>query len=248
MAEVSHLSNAPITEAIIQIRCNPPDDFDVLKFASCHPKFSDEYPEGEPLTEGSVRLEFQAGRPIKLDQFVDQSAGYRFISSDKLHIAFFRKGSFSFNRLAPYQRWEDFERQANTLWEHYRDCLESYQVNRISTRFINRIELPLPIDFDEYLTAGPKVPEELPQGVVHFATRLHIPIASANALVLLSQTMGTPRDDMHVPIMLDIDVQRECEPSQLPDDEIWSILNTLRQLKNDVFFSSVTDKLVDLYK
>ncbi len=248
MAQVTHLSNAPITEAIIQIRCNLAGEFDVESFAQCHSDFPDEFNQGEPISEGSVKIEFRAGRPTKLDQFVDESAGYKFVSADKSKTVFFRKGSFTFSRAAPYDNWSEFSSTARALWESYRSCVGSYQVTRISTRFINRLDLPLPLDFDEYLVAGPKVPEGLPQGVAHYLTRLHIPVPEAESLILLSQTMGTQRDQLHVPVILDVDVLRECEPAPLPDEGIWEILDTLRKLKNDTFFASVTEKLVELYR
>ena len=248
MANPIHLANAPITEAIVQIRCNLPRDFDVASFEKCLPQLPENFNEGEPVSEGSVTIQFEAGRPTKMDKFVDESSGYRFVSADELKIAIFRRGSFTFSRLAPYENWDEFSDSARLLWENYRSCVGSYEVTRVSTRFINRLELPLPVDFDEYLVHGPQVPRELPQAVAHYLTRLHVPVPGDDALIVLSQTMGTPRNEFHVPIILDVDVLRECEPYPLSDDDIWEILTVLRELKNRTFFASVTERLIDLYK
>jgi hypothetical protein len=42
-----HLANAPIVEAIVDIRVRLPDGFEVARFKDLHPQFQSDYPEVE---------------------------------------------------------------------------------------------------------------------------------------------------------------------------------------------------------
>ena len=85
-------------------------------------------------------------------------AGYLFRSADTKQAVQALKDGFSFSRFRPYQDWDAFSKEARDLWERYVSLTKPEKVNRISLRYINRLELPLPFgDFKEYLLTVPEI-------------------------------------------------------------------------------------------
>ena len=95
-------------------------------------------------------------------------------------------------------------------------------------------------NFDDILTAGPKVPPSLPQGVTQFATRVMVPIDARGVLLSVAQSYeGTPAvSTSEQAVLLDIDASIY---TNLATDasEIWSRLTSLRDVKNMAFFGSL---------
>ena len=158
-----------------------------------------------------------------------------------------RLDGFTFSRLHPYVKWEELRDEAYRLWQLYKDMTSPESITRVAVRYINNLNIPMPIkDFDDYLTAPPTVPEGLPQGVSSFLTRtvIHEPSFGANAII----TQALEQVDTDVaPVILDIDVFK-LESKGIVEKDAWKIMEKLRHFKNKVFFSSITDDLKERYK
>lgn len=239
------LKKAPITEALIDIRVKLPSDFDVKNLSSIYESIKDQYPEKQERVKSKVKFEPQAEEQVKASIFVID--GYRYVSSDKKQIMQARRDGFTFSRLHPYIKWEELRDEAYRLWLLYKDITSPEFITRVAVRYINNLNIPMPIkDFDDYLTAPPTVPEGLPQGVSSFLTRtvIHEPSFGANAIITqVLEQLGT---DV-APVILDIDVFK-LESKGIVEKDAWEIIEKLRHFKNKVFFSSITDNLKEMYK
>ena len=76
--------------------------------------------------------------------------------------------------------------------------------------------------------------------------RLEIPFTSPTATVFLTEALDR-RDDRPIALILDIDAFRKEEIST-DDPDLWTRLEELREIKNRVFFGSLTPETVELYK
>ena len=172
MAGYRHLNNAPITEAIIDLRVRLPSEFQVEKFSSLKEMLHDQYPGVD--TRKSIEGEMEIGGS-KLRQSLRDTGihGYVFKSLDNTKVAQFRKDGFTFSRLKPYTNWEDISTEAKNLWKLYVDEASPEVVTRIAVRYINQLNIPLPINnFERYLTVPPRVPDKIPQEVSTFFSRV----------------------------------------------------------------------------
>jgi uncharacterized protein (TIGR04255 family) len=170
MAKERHLANAPIVEAIIDIRVELPSDYDVTKFESLRKTLGETYPKVEESHsyESGVRVKDKQIQQVVTDKGL---RGYFFKSPDGKNVGQFRRDGFTFNRLTPYTNWETVLSEAKILWKLYVKTATPELVTRLATRYINRMDIPLPIDdFSRYLTAPPNIPKGLPEGVSHFLT------------------------------------------------------------------------------
>ncbi len=245
LEEYPILKKAPITEALIDIRVKLPSDFDVKNISSIYESIKNQYPETQERKISKVKLEPKAEEILKSSR--PEIDGYRYFSSDKKQIVQARLDGFTFSRLHPYIKWEELRDEAHRLWQLYKNITYPESITRVAVRYINNLNIPMPIrDFSDYLTAPPTVPEGLPQVVSSFLTRVVIHESSVGANAIITQALEQIVTDV-APIILDIDVFK-LEPKGIEQKDAWEIIEKLRHFKNKVFFSSITDNLKEMYK
>ncbi len=176
-------------------------------------------------------------------------SGYLFRSADTKQAVQALKQAFTFSRFKPYQDWETFSREARDLWSRYATLTKPEKVTRIGLRYINRLELPLPFnDLKEYLLTGPEIAPGLPQGMASFFFRVVLPIGDAEAFATVTETIAEGEEPKGVvPVILDVDVFR-MGTFPIVAEKLWPAFDRLRELKNDLFFKTLTDKAKDLFK
>lgn len=238
------LKNAPITEALIDIRVKLPSKFDVIGINSIHDSIKKQYSGKQELRVSGFEFQLKDKQAKRLDEKIE---GYRYISSDNKQIIQTRLNGFTFNRLYPYISWKEFRNEAHSLWQLYKKVTSPESITRVAVRYINNLKIPMPMgDFSEYLTAPPIVPDELPQGVSSFLTRvvIHEPSIGANAII--TQVLEQVATDV-APIILDIDVYK-LQPKGIEEKDVWETIEKLRHFKNKIFFNSITHNLKEMYK
>ncbi len=246
MAKYTHLENAPITEALIDIRVKMREDLTVEKLESIYNSISGQYPDKKARHKWEGKFEFKKGEsPISLG--TETIDGYIFTSTDHKQIFQARLDGFTFSRLKPYETWEQLHDEAYKLWQKYRE-VNSPEITRVALRYINKMEIPLSgKDFNEYLAAAPIVPEGLPQGVSSFLTRVVIHEPSIDAAAIITQALEQVVNPNFIPIILDIDVFRQ-KSEGISEEDAWKILEKLRHFKNTIFFESITEKTKEIFQ
>lgn len=243
MKEYPILKNAPVSEALIDVRLALAKDFDVKHIDSIHKSINSEYPEKHHQKVS----EFTVDEGVKIKPLEPKINGYRYISPDKKQVFQARLNGFTFSRLHPYIEWNALYDEAFRLWSLYRDITNPISITRVALRYINNLKIPMPIkDFSDYLTAPPLVPEELPQSVSNFLTRIIIYDQEFQARAIITQALDQLTSDV-APVILDIDVFK-MDPKGIDEDEAWETIRKLRYFKNKIFFSSITDRLKEMYK
>lgn len=243
------LRNAPITEAIIDIRVKLPASTDVKTIDLLFPRINNQYPKREEQRISEFSFELKPNKdPIKTSKSLIN--GYRYISADKKQIFQARIDGFTMSRLHPYTEWRDLRDEAKRLWQFYKDVAKPETIVRVALRYINNLKMPLPKqDFDEYLTAPPIVPQGLPQGVSSFLTRVVLREPSLGVSAIITQALEPvpPISEIdRLPVILDIDVFK-LDPKGIDELDAWSVIEQLRHFKNKIFDKSITRKLKETY-
>ena len=245
MAEARHLEKAPITEALVDIRVKLPPTIDLSTLDSIHALFAKEYPEKRERIKMEGEFDFKAKEFSRKTSVVD---GYLCFSADKKQAVQIRLDGFTFSRLKPYESWGSLRKEAFRLWQLYVQYASPELITRVALRYINRLEVPLPIrDFSEYLTAPPTVPQNLPQEWISFLTRNVILDQSLDAVAIITQSLDPIGTAQVAPILLDIDVFKEGQFA-VDGIEAWRTTDNLREFKNRIFFGSVTEKALEAYQ
>jgi uncharacterized protein (TIGR04255 family) len=123
-------------------------------------------------------------------------------------------------------------------------------VTRVALRYINALSLPLPLDrFEKYLAAPPGVPPGMPNSLSGFLSRLVIPKGLDTAVITQSvegEVKSTERASV-LKVLLDIDVSHRCMLPRDEFDQVDAVLERLREYKNQIFFSFLTDEALEMY-
>lgn len=231
------LSKAPVFEAIIDLRVQLAPEFELKRLRELRDRIKADYPV---LEETAVWPAVAEGTNPTEPPRVN---GYIFRSEDQKQVVQFRRDGFSFSRLRPYESWGKLKDEGQRLWEIYQQASKPAAVLRIGTRYINQFGIPknAASSLQDWFHLYPKIPAEL-----GLQARGHMQVffgkdteTSLDTVIVetLDPVQSNPAEDSFI---LDIHVSREGRFEIGP--EIWRALDTCRDVKNRLFFGSLTDR------
>ncbi|NKB49593.1 MAG: TIGR04255 family protein [Alphaproteobacteria bacterium] len=237
--------NAPITEALIDLRVVIDDENLTEHLATVVEQLKGEF----PTVEKRVQLTFAIApgeEPNPPNE--SEEIGSVLHSENREKAIQVRINGFTYSKLKPYQDWEELRDNTRRLWSVFRDTTKPKRVVRLASRFINRIELPLPVDFDEYFNTKIQIADELPQGIAEQFCRIVVPQLEQGLVAVITTTLEKPGEDRTIiPFLFDIDVFKDVD-YEVDADEIWDDLERIREYKDDIFFYSTTEKAKNLFR
>lgn len=245
MARIRNLRNAPVTEAVVQISAR----FSAAPDASAFQAFCDALKHDYPRQETRQEVGFKfTPKNQEISALQNKFAGNLVRSGDGRRVAQSLPEGFAFSLLKPYTHWDDMLTEAWRLWAVYRATFKPERVVRIATRFINRLELPdTKLDFDDYFTISPRLPDGIPSQLSAFSTALQIPGVAEHTLAAVRVAFDGASVKDTVPVILDLDIIRELDVDP-NDDQVRVEIEELRPIKNAVFFGSLTEKAVEVFE
>jgi len=247
MGAQRHYPHAPITEAVIDLRVELAMDITVADLEKVQVGQENAYPTKLKRNVAMGQMQMQPGQQVSAAATARQ-VGYVFKSRDEKQIFQGRLDGFTMSRLAPYECWETFRDEARRQWDIYRAAVSPQRVVRVAVRYINRIDIPLPLrDFKDYVRTVPEVSPDLPQGLAGYFMRLDIPMEDIKSRCLLNEAMVEPAAPNVVSVILDIDVFR-TEDVPTEESTLWGFIEELRSRKNSVFEACITDKARELFQ
>jgi uncharacterized protein (TIGR04255 family) len=242
------LSKAPITEALVDIRCKLPKGFSLDQFKTIGAKISGDYPFERVMRLHETKIRIDVKDDEQSVTTLGKMNGYRYESSNRTRIVQLRLDGFTFNRLKPYSTWIEVRDEALRLWNLYTELVKPVFINRIALRYINNLNVPMPVrNFRDYLTCPPEAPEGPTTGISSFFNRVVVATEDSRLNAIITQALEPKVDvENYLPIILDIDVIKFTMDGFLEED-ILAILEKLRDFKNQIFFNSITKKLLEEY-
>jgi uncharacterized protein (TIGR04255 family) len=245
MARIRHLNRAPIAEAVIELRVRSASSSGLDSLAALSSNWRAQYPLEQKVEAVAATFGVQDGRPKADAQY--QQLGFMLKTSNQHEVVQFRHDAFAFSQLQPYSSWEEVLPKANELWISYRDVIKPDRLVRLGVRYINRLRLPLPVDLSEFLESPPVGPRMLASTIRTFLTRVVLhDVATGNSVIVTQASEPSTHPDQTV-ILLDVDAFRDVD---LPtnDEDVVAILESLRLLKNQAFFGSITERTAEMYE
>ncbi len=242
---MAHYSKAPITEALIDLRVQLPPGASLANLEKVCTNEAERYPDKRKQFSFSAQV--QGGQKVSANA-AQQELGWLIHSHDKKHVCQVQLTGFTFSRLAPYDRWESLRTEAQRLWRLYKEVTSPIAVTRVAVRYINRLDLPLPLrDFKDYLQTVPEVSPAMPQGLSGFFMQLQVPQADLPGMLILTEALIPPPSKSVVSVVLDIDLYRDQDLPQKEDD-IWDLLEQLHVRKNEIFEGCITDRTREIIR
>ncbi len=247
-----HLNKPPIVEAIVDIDCDMPPDFIVGSQTEQAEKiFGQDYPKI------GKRFLHRQGFTGKLDEQPEVKVLESKVSIHALllqkeaenQLIQIRQDGYSFNRLTPYSSLDDYFPEIERTWNLFIEHFSPLSIQRIRLRYINRIILPLEngkLNLDKFLKVGPRLPGNSQLGFAGFVHQQQLvePNTDNRANVILSTQPGNSDE---IPLIFDIGTTKEVRYDHFDWENILTVVNSLRNLKNHIFFDSLTEEGICLF-
>jgi uncharacterized protein (TIGR04255 family) len=236
MATVRHLEHAPIREAVIDLRVTAPKFVTSLHLEPLRAAFASAFPHCEEQRSYESLIEISRMGVSHTGREAEQ--GY-ICRSEENHEAVIISGhGFSFSRLSPYTDWDSVIAEARRHWRSYVDHVAVERVTRVGVRFINRFTVPARRRIEDYLTSSPRLPNgftaaELGSSVL----RLVLRDERAGITSRVTQVVEPAESGFSVILDTDSFVLDETPASE----EVWQRFSELRDVKNRIFFGSLTE-------
>jgi uncharacterized protein (TIGR04255 family) len=240
VAEHRQLSRPPLREALIDLRLAEELSTPVINDLTARqaPGFG----SGVPMWRGGLTFQIGPSRPVvPLQQNPNELWGLRYTTADGSRILQLRRDGFTFSVMSGYTTWENARDSARALWRQYWEWTRAAEVGRVAVRYINVLAVPGGADFDLYLTAGPSLPPGIPETLSGFLHRVVVPFSPDGTSAIITQALEADGG-----VVLDIDVWREFR-FRADSPNLWTTLDSLRDIKNRIFFASVTETALEPY-
>lgn len=248
MTEFPHLENAPITEALIDIRTKLPGETTFEDLSRVRDAVAGDYPKVRERRRFRGQVSFDDSAKPTVASSDDTPDGYLLDSADGTQVLQTRLDGFTFSRLRPYECWSNLRDEARRLWDVFCKEMQPVFVSRIAVRYINRIEFTKPVgDLKDWLSTVPEIAKDLPQEMAGYFFQIHLPFQDPHGFVNINQKLDAGTDGDTVRVILDIDAFLPMEVK--PDSrDVWDRFEDLRLIKNEVFFRSTTRKTQELFR
>jgi len=249
--QTNELKKPPIVEAVLDVDCDMPMNFSLEdNIPSVCELFKDRYSDAKKTYVQHHEIKRESGKDVEVLASSPKVQAIQLRQDDGQQLVQARSQGYSFNRLAPYISLDDYLPEIERTWLLFQNELKPLQVQRVRLRFINRILLPLDangfLDLDDYLKVGPGLPDDQRMDFTDFLNQHHA--VEKNTGNQAKITLATqPSIKTHLPIIFDIETFRQVsfEPRW---GDISEVITSLRSLKNHIFWNTLTDKCIDLFK
>ena len=236
-------SNAPIREAVLDIRVSGLDNKNFDDFDNLFNLIKEDFPNKRRMNTLQGSFSIEVDNKNASDEIISNFQGVIFSTEKQNRQVQFRRDGFTYNFLAPYTNWNELKTESQRLWNFYLNEFPELRIERMALRYINRIAVPIPFDnIEEFVVNLPPIPKVLPQVYKSFFSQIEIPCDDNGCTTLINTTIETP-SSKEVPIILDIDVFKLVEENFNFDD-----FDYIRNVKNSIFESCITDKTRELFK
>jgi uncharacterized protein (TIGR04255 family) len=246
VAKVHHLANAPIREALLDIRVDLPAEFSAAVFKQLQGDVGKAYPKMIEGTRLQTNLQLGGTGKISAESVEMGLHSVIFMSEDEKTIAQFRTDGFTLNKLRPYTEWDTIFPEAMRLWTVFLSAARPASVSRTALRYINEFDLPGGLSsLPRFLRSLPPTPPAAPGRPRGFLTRVFGDDEKSRLGSVVTYSVGeTSMSQTHV--VLDIDVHCTAIPGVNRDD-LSPAFGRLRDIKNQIFFQSLSDEAILLF-
>jgi uncharacterized protein (TIGR04255 family) len=113
-------------------------------------------------------------------------------------------------------------------------------------RYINRLEIPAGQELSKFFQTYPEVAKGLPQTLSGYLMRLEMPLndSPGGALVLQENLVPSDKQGM-VGVLLDIEFRYPVKQGT-SDEDLWSLIESVREVKNRTFVDCLTSRMQEM--
>jgi uncharacterized protein (TIGR04255 family) len=236
----------PIIEAVIAIHFAERLAVKEIEAYSRKPKKA--FPFSEDIAVIETKFDVRAKKTVSNIQ----KLGYKLSSADRTRLVMIQPLQFGVIQQPPYSGWDTLYQEARMHWGVLRKIVGHKPISRVSTRYINRIDIPAGatgvVDLPKYFNIGVSLPQYA-QGMSlqTFAINCTL-INSIQHYTSVMQVAAVPSPLIdHLSFTIDIDIATTGSIER-SDDKLWELIGTLRKPKNELFEACITQDTRTLFE
>lgn len=247
------LENPPIHEAVLDVRVRARPDLlldDVLGLAE---GMATLFPKSDRMRtmQATIRLDAKGSQT---EHSESREVGVVMRSADGKLVLQLRVDGVTLSRLAPYRSFDELEPLLASCWSAYVESVRPEAIVRTAVRYINRFEIASQGDLREWISAPPGPPaDELT--ISSYQHRELWRTGGEGFGVVLTTALEPSLSGHSRQVVVDIDVFSEAvfeavasSPAKASLAWVRSNLVELRNVKNRVFFNSLTDRCLQSFR
>jgi len=233
-----HLNKPPIAEALVGIQIQPIAGLTV-----------------ENIREKLPSMVLEQFPTVQDDDFIDKNLEVRGLmlkDAKNTKAIRMRMDGFVLSHLPPYKDFENLRAEAQRLWINFKELAgQKVEILKVVLRYINVIECHRSLaswsELGEFLKNFPLPPEKIAPIPESFGMEMTSRNSAENLATTVRRSLLKSVDSSQHGIGIDIEVVKQFDRSP-NEDELWSSIETLRPIKNDIFFDLVSDKKIKDYE
>jgi uncharacterized protein (TIGR04255 family) len=246
-ADIRVYKKPPIIEAVIALHFFSPVELKAIEVYAAKRKAR--FPRNEEVIQMNASFNPQTGQTASnVLKF-----GRKLVSADGSRTVIAQPPQFAVSQLAPYTDWDTLCRETRDEWNIFSKIIKRRDLSHVSTRYINRIDIPVGmggrVDLHKYFTIGLSLPPHVQSMELQtFYVRSSLLDSSRKyrCELQLASSPSPPLID-HISFTIDIDIAT-TEPVPANEDKLWSFVGSLRQIKNELFESCITPETRRLFQ
>jgi len=245
MAE--QLSNAPVLEALCEIRYEASADWDWTLPGQFYDQIKGDFPKRQTVTG----VEFRANLPAGEASLHSPPDKVQMRREDGTAVIQVGPGLFAVNHLAPYPSWPVFRSLFLDNWSRFGGLAGEIRPIRIGLRYINRIDPDDPenIRLEDYFTVTPQLDEAVDRPIRNFHQRYEFEFGGRELVGVLIQQCGLkrtgPPDHKVAGLMLDLDFFSDESVMELSSVEISDWMDFAHENIETVFLASLNPEFLE---
>lgn len=229
---------APIVEALIQLQFPEPLSDRELERIAVKAK----YPQREEMTDYNVEVKVTSNSAIPGIHATKK--WHRMASKDGADVFAVQRDSITVVRHAPYPGWDPLFERFTRDYDLTKSIVGNRRVSRIGVRYINRLDVPNAdgklLDISAYLNVYPRIPNLPIKDIKATHVRFEYQDPNSGLITLLASGNSDPVLLNHSSCFLDIDIIKDKNIPTKGDD-VLELLRQMRDVKNEMFESSITN-------
>lgn len=233
----------PITEAVIEVRVD--GLIDEPKKEKAGKKLSKFYPnERRQMNKGiSVDFDRDLASVEHVGTVITRS------NEDENELLLLGPNGVAVSQLATYPGWDVFFGRFQRDWAAWKSVVGHRKLVQIGLRYLNRIDVPM-VDHvarhEDYLTLQIQLPSRYSK-MLGYSLMAQLPLKDIQCVATINSGAVQSPIPGYAGFLLDIDIVRQVDVPQ-KDADIEELLEVMREAKNDVFQSFITDAARDRFR
>lgn len=239
--------NPPITESVIGISFK--ESIDQKNLDKLKSKLLKHYNNHQSIDNINLKVDVGDGENTFTKTDVNKEKGYKLSNSDLTELVIIFPKYFAISQLAPYPGWGGFFNRFKRDWEVLKRHLGYVPIKRIGVRYINRIDVPLDtgdVKLEGYLNIYPLVTNKFGP-LTGYSVQTSIFMEDLECDVTINSGAIPAPILGHSSFIIDQDIAKSIDAPQNNED-IYALLGHIRNRKNEIFESCITDRSRALFE